>query len=370
MTLRSFVVLLVVTLAAAAAAVWVTMSRDIAGVARGEGVLAFPGLADRVNDVRRIVVTRGQFTSTLESREAEGGLAWSLKERAGYPAPIEIVRAVAAGMAQLRLVEPKTARPDLYPRIHVDDPTGPNGKDARGALVELFDARGQKMAELIVGLDKGTFLGLGDVYVRRPDEERAWLAHGKVPVPDQQVGWLNQVALEVDLPRIRETVLRVPGEKPLRIFKNSEDERDFTVEGMPETHELVEIFGAEDIARAIQTLAFEEVAPMSELGLAYEGDPRRRHVTFDGLIVEEWAAERDGAVWVAIRARPDPEPKDSAKVDGEKVAAEVARINGVAAGWAYMLNEFESKNIRQTMATLTQPKEAAKDGKDAGTPSN
>lgn len=367
MSVRSFAILFVVAMTAALVATWVTIARDTGSGLRGDGTVMFPGLAERVNDVRTIKVVRGGFTSTLEGKEKDGAVAWSLKERDGYPVPIEIVRAVAAGMAQLRQIEAKTARPRLYDRIHVDDPKA--NKESKAALVELFDAKGESMASLIVGLDKASILSVGDIYVRKPGEERAWLAHGKVPAPDKQVGWLNQTIVEVDLPRVRETTLFVPGEKPLRVFKKTSDDRDFTLEGMPKNRELKDLFGAEDISRAIQTLTFEEVDRASDIGIDLSSQPRARHITFDGLIVEVWAKEVDGKLWVAVKARPDPQPQDPAKVDKAKIEAEVKKINGVTEGWAYTLNDFETRNLMKTMANMTQPRDAPKaESKDAPKP--
>lgn len=363
MSRKSFLALFVVTLIAAVLAGWLTVARNTGSGLRGDGTVMFPGLADRVNDVRLIKVTRAGFTSTVESTEKDGKISWSLKELYGYPVPIEIVRAVAAGMAQLRQIEAKTARPKLYGRIHVDDPAT---KGSKGALVELFDAKGTKMAEVIAGLDKASILAVGDIYVRRPNEDRAWLARGKVPAPDKQVGWLNQMIVEVDLPRVRETTLFVPGEKPLRVFKNSPDDRDFTLDGLAKDRELKELFGAEDISRAIQNLAFEDVKRAADLGFDFAATPRARHVTFDGLIVEVWAKDVDGKLWVSVKARPDPQPKDPAKIDAAKIATEVAKINGVAGGWAYTLNEFETKNLNKTMANMTQPRDGGAKAKQPG----
>jgi hypothetical protein len=356
MSPKSFTKLLAITLVALLAAAWLTLARDSGTGVRGDGTLMFENLAERINDVARIKVTRADGVSTLESTVKDGKRQWSLKELYGYPVPIEIVRAVGAGAAQLRLIEAKTARPKLYSRLHVNDP---KTKGAKGALVELFDTQGTKMAELIVGLDKGSVIGISDVYVRRPNEDRAWLAHGKVPVPDKRIGWLNTMIAEVDLPRVRETTLYVPGQKPLRVFKRNEDERDFTLEGMAKDRELKELFGAEDISRAIQQLAFEDVKPAGAIGFDFTSNPRTRHITFDGLIVEVWAKEMDGKLWVAVKARPDPAPQDPKKVDGAKIATEVAKINAVTSGWAYTLNPFETKNLNKTMANMTQPKDAA-----------
>jgi hypothetical protein len=364
MSVRSFAILFAVAMTAALIAAWVTIARDTGSGLRGDGELMFPDLAGRVNDVRIIKVVRANFVSTVEGKEKDGSVTWSLKERDGYPVPIEIVRAVAAGMAQLRQIEAKTARPRLYGRIHVDDPK--TSKDSKAALVELFDTRGAAMASLIVGLDKAGILSIGDIYVRRPNEERAWLAHGKVPVPDKQVGWLNQMIVEVDLPRVRETTLFVPGEEPLRVFKKTDDDRDFTLESLPKDRELKELFGAEDISRAIQTLSFEEVKRAADLGFDLSSRPRARHVTFDGLIVEVWAKEVEGKLWVAVKARPDPEPADPAKVDKAKIEAEVKKINAVTDGWAYTLNDFETRNLKKTMANMTQPRDPPKaESKDA-----
>ncbi|MFT5538527.1 MAG: hypothetical protein ACI82H_000039 [Alphaproteobacteria bacterium] len=356
MTPKSFAKLLVITLVAVLAAIGLTIVRDTGSGLRGNGTLMFEDLAQRVNDVAQIKVTRADGISTLDSKIKDGKRQWSLKELYGYPVPIEIVRAVAAGVAQLRLIESKTARPKLYGRLRVNDP---KTKGAKGALVELFDTKGAKMAELIVGLDKGNVIGISDVYVRRPNEERAWLAHGKVPVPDKRINWLNTMITEVDLPRVRETTLFVPGQKPLRVFKKNEDERDFTLEGMPKDRELKELFGAEDISRSIQQLAFEDVKLATAIGFDFSGTPRTRHTTFDGLIVEVWAKEMGGKLWVAVKARPDPTPKEPKKVDAAKIAKEVAKINTLTSGWAFVLNPFETKNLNKTMANMTQPKDAA-----------
>lgn len=365
MTPRAFIVLLVVTAAAAAGAASVIVSRDTGTGIRGEGRLLFPELAGKVNDVRRIEVTRGNGTATLVATEEDGAVQWNLKELHGYPVPLSSVRAVAAGMARVAAVEAKTTMPSKYPRIRVEDP---EGKESRSARVELFGEDGEKLADLIVGLQKDSFTGPGQVYVRRPGEARAWLCRGKIDVPVKLEDWVNRAIIEVDLPRVRETTLYVPGEKPLRVYKEKERDQDFIVEGMPEGYELKELFGAEDIARSIQNLYLEEVRPNAEIGIDLTTTPRARYVTFDGLIVEAWMKEVDGKKWVTFRARPNPEPLPADKVDKEQVAKDVAKINSVNKGWAYTISDFETKNLSKTLAGMIQPKpgaEAAPDKKDA-----
>lgn len=353
MSPRAFIALLFVTVAAAIGAGAVILSRDTGTGVRGEGRILFPELAAKVNDVRRIKVTRGGGTATLVGTETDGEVRWKLEELYGYPVPLSSVRAVAAGLARVAAIEAKTTMPSKYPKIRVEKP---EGKDSRSALVELFGKDGGKLAELIVGLQKPSFTGPGQLYVRRPGEERAWLARGKVEVPEKLRDWVDRAIIEVDLPRVRETTLYVPGQKPLRVYKEKERDQDFIVEGMPEGYELKELFGAEDIARSIQNLYFEEVRPNSEIGIDITAQPRARYVTFDGLIVEAWMKEADKKKWVTFRARENPELLPADKLDKDRVAKDVAKINSVNEGWAYTISDFETKNLSKTLEGMIQPK--------------
>ncbi len=354
---KSFLVLLVVTAVFAIGAATMIVSRDTGTGVRGEGTVMFPDLIGKVNDVRRVKVTRGTGTSTLVATKKDGKDTWKLVELFGYPVPLLSVRAVAAGMAQVARIEAKTTRPAKYPKIWVEDP---KGKKSRSARVELFGKSGEKLADLIVGMEKVSFSGPGQLYVRRPGEQRAWLARGKIMVPEKREGWVDQMIVEIDLPRVRETILFGAGDKPLRVFKKAERDQDFIVEGMPEGYELKELFGAEDIARSIQSLGFVEVRPAKEIGLDVMGTPRVRHVTFDGLIVEGWMKTVGKKHWFTFRARPNPAPAAGEKVDKAKIAEEAAKINRVNGGWAYTISKFETKNMFKTLASLIQPKPGVK----------
>lgn len=352
MTRNAFLSLLVVTALALAAAVWTLAQRDGSTGVRGDGRVLFPQLAARANDVREIMVIRNDGTATLESTGPADQLEWSLRELHGYPVPLESVRAIVAGLSRLAVIEAKTSLEKNYPRLRVDDPSREGALSTR---FQLRDGDGSLMADVIVGLERPSFTGSGLVYVRLPAEDRAWLARGRVPQNEDRADWTNRMLLEIDLPRVQETTLHVPGEPPLRVYKTDPRDRDFTVEGMPEGYELQRVFGAEDIARAIQQLAFEEVRPAEEIGFDFSSQPRARHITFDGLVIETWMQTFEGKPWMAIRAAADPAPKAPDQVDADAIAREVEAINARLEGWAYTVNDFETGNFSQTMATLVQP---------------
>ena len=95
---KSFLVLLVTTIVFAFAAGSVIVSRDSGTGVRGEGRIMFPGLMTKVNDVRRVKVTRGTGSATLVGTAKDGKVTWTLKELYGYPVPLISVRAVAASL--------------------------------------------------------------------------------------------------------------------------------------------------------------------------------------------------------------------------------------------------------------------------------
>jgi hypothetical protein len=389
MSLRAFLALALTTLVAVVAVVVVTLSQRGGPAAREPGTPILPGLADSAASVDRIVMTRAGEKTTVKRTEGSGDSAkWVVEEFYGYPSHAQMVHDIIEGLASLQTLEPKTRRPDLYGKLDVDDPTNPEAKSTR---LELF-AGDKKIADLILGRIKSSIAGQESMYVRRPDEERAWLAKGKAEAPYNRIGWVNNQFLVVDLPRVKYATLNTPAKGPrVHVFKKNKDERDFTIEGMPPDYETKDIFAAEDVARVIQQLSFEDVRPADKMAIDTSAQPWAEFVTFDGLMIHLWLKEQDGKNWVAIRALPAPdappavtappapaaedkaeadktaESKDgSAKTDeaksednGEKprdVAAEIKEINERVTPWVYAIPAYENGNLRKTLDDLIQKK--------------
>ena len=180
MSPKAFAVLAGTTAVSVALAAWAVAGRDLPINAAGQPEPMFPGLIDRVNEVQTVQVTGGSAGLTLERTPAG---SWVVKERGGYPAEAQRVRELALGLANLTLVEAKTARPERLGRLELDDPSKPEAKSRR---VELLDKDGKALASAVVGKTKFGLYGAGraGVYVRRGGEEQAWLAAGELDVPD------------------------------------------------------------------------------------------------------------------------------------------------------------------------------------------
>src|SRR5262245_36827735 len=139
----SFVTLLLVTAAVGVAAVFAMQRRDADAIGPATGPL-FPGLTDRVNDVASLKVATAQGQVTVR----RDGETWHVDERDGYPARFETVKSVLLGVADLKTLEPKTTRPELYGKLGLAEPTD-EGSDA--TQLTLLDGGGNALASVLVG---------------------------------------------------------------------------------------------------------------------------------------------------------------------------------------------------------------------------
>lgn len=369
MSLRAFLALALTTVLVVIATIALLMSQNTGPATREPGTAIVPELAANLNNAARIVMTRAAEKTTIKRVGSGDDAKWVVEEFSDYPSVTPFVRDLLANIAQLQTMEGKTRRPELYSKLDVEDPTTTT---ARSTRLEIFAAGDKKLADIILGKTKSAMTGQESLYVRRPDEDRAWLAKGKVEAPINRIGWVDNQVLVVDLPRIKHATLNRPAKGPrIHVFKTSKEERDFTIEGMPADYEVKDIFGAEDVARVVQQLSFEDVRPADKLKIDTTGGPWAEFVTFDGLKIDLWLEEAQGKNWVALRASaaPDAQPAappaapgpEAASESGETprdVAAEIKTINERVSPWVYAIPSYENGNLRKTLDDLIQPKKA------------
>ena len=283
--------------------------------------LAFPGLAPRLANAARIEVVR--HDGTLVIRRAASG-AWVLPDRADHPARPERVREVLVGLTELRLIEPRTANPEMLERLGVEDPTRPG---ATSALLRVLDANGAPIAELIVGRRRMRVQGNvpESVHVRRPNEAQAWLAEGRIPLDADPSLWIDRDIANIPRDRVRAAEIRRAGEGTLVLRRGRELEAPLAVVEPAETPELDEL-SLDEVARGFEFLTFLEVRAAADMPGDWLGEAAFELT--DNLRIAI-AARKDGEnLWVRLSASGDEE---------------AGRLDARWRGWAYQVGQWKEK---------------------------
>lgn len=336
---RSFLLLVAATIILVAAAIYALVSdRGVAPVAQGGRV--FPDLAAHLGDLAWMRISRGATKADLNLIAER----WTVVEKGNYPAAPGKVRRLLLGLAGLTLVEPKTARPELFARLDLDDPS--NG---RSTLVGLQDRTGKTVAQLIVGKVRHDRLGGGNdaVYVRKPGEDRTWLARGSVDLPRDMVDWLDRRVVDIPAARIASVTLTAPDGGILALRRDQASGK-FVVADPPEGAKFKDDTTLAAPAGALAGLELDDVKPVAELRPPPSGVATAEFMTSEGLTVTLRLFASGKADRVAISA-----------AGGGAAEKEAAALNAKLAHWVYAIPAERAKLLRTRLGDLVAPQKGS-----------
>ena len=376
------VIALAVVAGVAIGASFLIERRDTTRVATGPASSAalLPELKSRINDVAKVVITRGGTNITLERRDAQ----WTIAERSHYPADKGKLRGLMIGAAELNIVEPKTANKELLPQLGLTDPMQPLDATGNGAtLLTFFDANGQSMAGVIVGNERPSKVAGAerkDYYVRKPDNDQSYLVEGNLPLPKKAQDLLEKDLLTIDAARVqRVTITHSDGEKVV-IAKDAVDAADFRLVEPASTKPLKSAFEVNNIANTFARLVADDVKATAEVPMSAQNKFVALLETFDGLRVTLTIKAVDGQSYGALSAEfvappatattpatadtPAPaadktqDKPAASKADPDTVRKEAEAITTRFSDWSYLLAEYQVDNIGKHAKDLFKTDEA------------
>lgn len=179
MSPRGFIGFAIVTGIALLAAIVLVIVQQIAvsGDRRGGGLM-FAELAERVDEVSTITIVSPNYSLTAE-RQADG--AWVATDRGAYPVSSDPLDFVLSGLSELIEYERKTDTEALFADLGVAGPA--EGRDDVQITVTAND--GDVLVDAIFGYNAQS-IGRhtrGGMFVRRVNEDHAWLAEGTARAP-------------------------------------------------------------------------------------------------------------------------------------------------------------------------------------------
>lgn len=346
-----------VTIVAVIAAVLVSMN---GGGSRENNPLinqpVMAGLAQRLGDVARLTVIHGENKTTLMRHDG----VWLVEEKNDYPADAGKMKTTLFGLAALRYAEPKTAKPDLYSRLDVEDP---GKKDSDAQLLTLSDANGKLMGEMIFGKRRYDIFGGGNdgIYVRKPGEAQSWLANGSLTLPTGTLDWVDRRITMISDDAIASAKFTAPDGAVVAISRDKKGDKLVLAGGVPKGQKLKSDDALSELARGLNYFSLDDVLPATQVPFPDKGVSQAVYTTFDGLTVTVYQIERDELskdesgkavtkkkYWVKLIASGTG-----------KGAKEAADLNKRVAAWAYAVPDYKANTFKTRIADLVEPEKSS-----------
>lgn len=372
MNIKTLTILGIITVALIGMAILMSQQKETVLPQTGQPV--FPGLMSKINEVSELVVNVQSETMTI----VRDGESWKVKEKDNYPANMGKIREVLIGLGELKILEAKTKKPELYEKLGLEN------VEAEGSIstgVTLKDSAGTTLAEVIIGKQrpsKGN-PNQDEVYVRKVGDPETWLAIGKLSIEKNLSGWLDKDFLEVEPKRVRRVRITHPDNTTLVLEKENPDDLDFKVTNLLEGEEIQSQFSVNHIVSTVTSLSLDDVQPNSEISFEDESVVTATFETFDGLEGTVKLFRKDEKNYVKVSAvfnadliwKPEPEedsegekqvdeegaqeqenekeltPKpEKPKIKPEsEVKTEIESLNKKVAGWVYTIPKFRADTI-------------------------
>ena len=346
---KRFAVFAGLTLAALTAALLAVHDRDAAPAAEaGVGQPLIPGLSARLNQVTVLVLSGAGQSVTLARPDPESD-RWSIVEKSGHPADAAEVRRAILGLAGAKTVEPRTANPEQYPKLAVDE--------AGATLITLRGADGAELPSLALGKSVAAASPdhPGSFYARRLAEPQSWLAEGRLPpLAADPMQWLPRELPGMPRARVASVTVARPGAGELAIARNSPETADFIATGLPRATKPRQ-GKINELAGAAEFLTLEDVAAADPAATPTVTTTLR---SFEGEVLSIRISRRDDQSWASFSATLEGANRSP------EAARRVAELQARYQGWSYRLPESAARELAPTPDELTEPAKTGDQPKD------
>ena len=348
---RGLLILAGVTAITVTAAAWSVSERyRTVALEQKEGGLVFPDLQENVASISFVELTRAKGSFSL-NRQPEG---WANMGAGGYPARQTRIEKMIGGLVTLSYFEPKTTRAKLYPKIEVEDVA----EDAKSTRVTAKDENGAVLADVIVGKTKTGVAGLDrdGVYIRLPNEERAWLAEGTLDVRYDAVDWSDRSVVDVRASSVGlMSVTHADGEV-VEIYRQKTDDADLTIKNLPQNAEIENQYQIDYMSNLLDNVSFVDAKHADRVDFKEDSGFRATVISTSGLVVMLRTAEpeEDETIWVQFDAdvAKDFEPTDEVRREAERISSELS-------DWAFLLPRAKTERLKVRLEEIIKYKEAS-----------
>lgn len=227
------------------------------------------------------------------------GKTWRILEKNGYPVLTDRIEEILYGLADMRIVEPKTSNPANYATLGVNPVSEDDSK-----AIELIatDENGIEQVHLIVG--KRDEL---KVFVRRPEELQAWLAYGFVDLSSDFRDWVRQPLLGLaDEDQVNKVEIMQPTGEKLVIAKESVDAEDFQITDLVlQQQESLDLDAINSLPYALAEIEYIDVMPANSLDIDWSKALSVNLTTFNGKTTHLMLKKSEGQTFAMVAENND-----------------------------------------------------------------
>lgn len=342
------------------------------------------------NGIDRLDVI-GAGNTTLVTLQRGDGI-WGIAQRDGYPADWPAVRSLLRELGQAKVIAPKTAREEYYPRLGVADVSR---DDTGGGLLRWGEGDGQA---LIIGIEAEDLTGR---YVRQPGSAQSYLVDQQLDVKTDPADWINKAIIDWQGSRLQEVTIRHPDGDVVRIRRDNEDALEMRLVNIPEGREVSGQWAVNGIANSLISLRADDVRRAGELpddairalfvtddGInlvisLYQEQPEQDDavVEADAEVADDSSAETRYIARLDVSLEPTPatdtdsqvleqmDASDDATAPGASEdagetgpAAEVEQLQTKTEGWEFIIPDYKYNSLNKRLEDLLRPLPEADDG--------
>ena len=356
MNAKTFRLLVGVAVLALIAAVWISMgNHPVSEESETPNAVLFPHLRDQVNDVVSIALGGGSNKPFVTLKRANDG--WQVAERSGYAADIGKLRGFLLKLADATVIETKTANPQRYAELGVEDTAA---ADAKGVLVTLAGVKDP--VKLVVGVFNGG--GGGGTFVRRNGEAQSLLAKGNLLAEKDPAAWITHDLANVDAERIKQVSITGIDGKVLRVYKDTTSDANFRIADVPKGREPASEYVANSLGSGLSNLRIDDVAAAKDAA-APEKTFKIHYLAFGGLVVDVTAWDANGKNAVQFVASNDAVQLDSDIAAGQAKAKAAYDTEVLAAKLKVVEAKGDDVAIAKAEADVAKPPSLVDAGRDA-----
>lgn len=336
--------LAIITVVVVAGAVWAWEGLGSAPLPE-RGRLLIPTFSEQINEATSIGLTAAGGSISLRRNDGD----WVIMEWDGYPADYGLVKQTLMGLADLEIIEAKTAKASKHTELGLEHPGTPGAASLGLSVTGSGDA---SLVNVVLGNPR---TGQNEqLYARRAGEDQTWLVSGPLTPPRELQGWVDKELLRLAAKDLNRVVVSHPDGEVVEIRKG-EDE-NWTLADVPEDRTVKAGANLTSLAGALAYLDMESVVSAAEqIGHELEWTTTRFERP-DGFVLSALSAEAGEERWARFEVSLVESVAPPAQEEGAAEAAEAARLalteevgvlNTRLGGWTYRISTWNCDSLRK-----------------------